>query len=51
MPLAADWLPQWFGVLEQWFVDVPGMAALRGLLLGSGLAMLIVGLRMLLGRV
>lgn len=51
LPLAADWLPQWFGALAQWFVDVPGMAALRGLLLGSGLAMLIVGLRMLLGRV
>ena len=51
LPLAAAWLPPSLGALAQWWLDVPGMAALRGLLLGSGLAMLVVGLRMLVGRV
>ena len=51
MPIAGPWLPPWLGALAQWWIDVPGMAALRGLLLGSGLATLVVGLRMLVGRV
>lgn len=51
MPFAGAWLPLWATSLAQWWLDVPGMAALRGLLLGSGLAMLVVGVRMLLGRV
>lgn len=51
LPLASAWLPPWLDALAQWWLDVPGMAALRGLLLGSGLAMLVVGLRMLTGRV
>lgn len=51
MPIAGPWLPPWLSNLAQWWLDVPGMAALRGLLLGGGLAMLVVGLRMLVGRV
>jgi len=51
MPIASQWLPPWLGALAQWWIDVPGMAALRGLLLGSGLATLVVGLRMWGGRV
>lgn len=33
-----------------WFLDTPVMAALRGVLLGSILAMVVVGLRLLFGR-
>jgi len=50
MPLSSGWLPGWLVAATFWFVDTPVMAALRGALLGSGLAMLIVGLRLLLGR-
>ncbi len=50
MPMSSDWLPPWLATATFWFVDTPVMAALRGALLGSGIAMLIVGLRLLLGR-
>jgi hypothetical protein len=33
-----------------WFLNAPVMAALRGVLLGGSLALLVVGLRLLLGR-
>jgi hypothetical protein len=33
-----------------WFLDAPVMAALRGVLLGGVLALLVVGLRLLVGR-
>jgi len=33
-----------------WFLDTPVMAALRGVLLGGVLALLVVGLRLLMGR-
>ena len=50
MPMSSDWLPTWLATATFWFVDTPVMAALRGALLGGGIAMLIVGLRLLLGR-
>ncbi len=50
MPMSSGWLPTWLATATFWFVDTPVMAALRGALLGGGIAMLIVGLRLLLGR-
>ena len=50
MPMSSGWLPTWLATATFWFVDTPVMAALRGALLGSGIALLIVGLRLLLGR-
>lgn len=50
MPMSSAWLPAWLVGATFWFVDTPVMAALRGALLGSGIALLIVGLRLLLGR-
>ena len=50
MPAATAWLPANWVDATFWLVDAPVTAALRGLLLGSGLAMLVAGLRGLLGR-
>lgn len=50
MPLSSIWLPPWLATITFWFVDAPIMAAVRGALLGGGIALLIVGLRLLLGR-
>jgi hypothetical protein len=49
-PLLAQWLPPTFAAVVFWLLDGPVMAALRGLLLGSGIALLVIGLRLLLGR-
>jgi hypothetical protein len=49
-PLATQWLPPAYAQATFWLLDAPVMAALRGVLLGSGLALLIVGLRLLLGK-
>jgi len=49
-PLATQWLPPAYVQATFWFVDAPVMAALRGVLLGSGIALLIVGLRLLVGK-
>jgi hypothetical protein len=49
-PLPAQWLPPAFAGVAFWLLDGPVMAALRGLLLGSGIALLVIGLRLLLGR-
>lgn len=49
-PVINAWLPVWLASATFWFVDTPVMAALRGALLGSGIAMLVVGLRLLVGR-
>jgi hypothetical protein len=49
-PLLTPLLPPAFAGFTFWLLDGPIMAALRGLLLGSGLALLVVGLRLLLGR-
>lgn len=50
MPAATAWLPAGWVDATFWFVDAPVTAAVRGLLLGSALAMLVAGLRLLLGR-
>lgn len=49
-PLATQWLPPAYALATFWLVDAPVMAALRGVLLGSGIALLIVGLRLLVGK-
>lgn len=49
-PIAATWLPPAWVNAVFWFVDAPVMAALRGVLLGGGVALLVVGLRLLTGR-
>ncbi len=49
-PLATQWLPPVFVQAVFWLLDGPVMAALRGLLLGSGIALLIIGLRLLAGK-
>jgi hypothetical protein len=49
-PLLAQWLPPAYSQITFWLLDAPVMAALRGVLLGSGIALLIVGLRLLVGK-
>lgn len=49
-PSSSILLPDSFGVATAWLLDWPVMAALRGVLLGSSLALLVVGLRLLIGR-
>ncbi|HHY55469.1 MAG TPA: hypothetical protein GYA08_08530 [Chloroflexi bacterium] len=49
-PFVAAWLPPGGADAVNWFLNAPVMAALRGVLLGGSLALLIVGLRLLLGR-
>jgi hypothetical protein len=49
-PLLTQWLPPAYGEISFWLLDAPVMAALRGVLLGSGIALLIVGLRLLVGK-
>ncbi len=48
MPLTNALLPAPLTNLAAWLLQVPGMAALRGALLGSGFALLIVAVRFLL---
>jgi hypothetical protein len=48
MPIAHALLPVAFANLVGWVVDVPGMAALRGALLGSSFALVIVAIRFLI---
>ena len=50
IPLDSRWLPADLAAMTAWFVAGPIMAAVRGLLLGSGIALLVVGGRLLLGR-
>jgi hypothetical protein len=49
-PMAGVWLPLPVVDGTFWLVNQPVMAAVRGVLLGSGIAMLIAGLRLLLGK-
>jgi hypothetical protein len=49
-PLLTPWLPPSLAAVAFWLLDAPIMAALRGLLLGSGIALLVIGLRLLLGK-
>ncbi|MCC6454968.1 MAG: hypothetical protein IT328_08510 [Caldilineaceae bacterium] len=48
MPVANALLPRAFANLIGWVVDVPAMSALRGALLGSSFALVIVAIRFLL---
>jgi hypothetical protein len=48
MPIVNAALPTALATLVSWVVDVPAMSALRGALLGSSFALVIVGIRFLL---
>ena len=50
MPISANLLSPAVGSLADWLLTYPVMATLRGLLLGSALALLIGSVRFLLGR-
>jgi hypothetical protein len=50
IPLDSFAFPADLAAMTGWFVAGPIMAAVRGLLLGSGIALLVVGVRLLLGR-
>ena len=50
MPASADWLPTPVAEATSWLLEEPVMAALRGVLLGTSLAAILVGFRTLLGR-
>lgn len=50
MPVSHTLLPSLWGEWVSWLLQVPVMATLRGALLGSTLALLLVGARFLLGR-
>jgi len=49
-PFIFAWLPPESAGVADWLLNAPVMAALRGVLLGGSLALLVVGLRLLLGR-
>lgn len=49
-PFIASWLPPNSVDAANWFLNLPVMATLRGVLLGGSLALLVVGLRLLVGR-
>lgn len=49
-PLLNVALPQDFVAAVVWLLETPAMAALRGVLLGSSIALVIVGIRLLIGR-
>lgn len=50
MPATYNLLPSTVGIWVGWLLQVPVMATVRGALLGSALALLVFGLRFLLGR-
>jgi hypothetical protein len=50
MPAARLFLPTVFSNATTWIVDVPLTATMRGVLIGMGLAMVIVAVRFLVGR-
>ncbi len=49
-PFLASSLPPNSQDAANWFLNIPVMATLRGVLLGGSLALLVVGLRLLMGR-
>lgn len=50
MPASSNLLPGLAGDTMRWLLDVPLMATMRGAILGSALALFIVGVRYVLGR-
>ncbi len=50
MPVSHTFLPTIYSEWVNWLLQVPVMATVRGAILGSTLALLIVGMRFLLGR-
>ena len=51
LPLLGNWLPEPLVNGVFWLVDTPLAAVLRGVLIGGGVALLTMALRMLLGKV
>ena len=49
-PAIHELLPPTVGTSINWLLDYPAMAALRGAILGSALASLVVGIRFLVGK-
>lgn len=49
-PMLVPVLPASMVAATDWFIDAPVMAALRGVLLGSGIALLVVAIRVLIGK-
>jgi hypothetical protein len=47
VPVSSVWMPPSVAELATWALDVPGMAALRGALLGGSMAAVVVGVRFL----
>lgn len=50
MPISTTLLPTMFGDNMAWLLQAPVMATFRGALLGSALALILIGIRYLLGR-
>jgi hypothetical protein len=50
MPASSNFLPASLGDLMRWVLDAPAMATLRGAILGSALALFLIGIRYVLGR-
>jgi hypothetical protein len=50
IPMGTPWRSTDLALMTDWFVAEPIMAAVRGLLLGSGIALLVAGVRLVLGR-
>ena len=48
LPLPGAWGEQ-MALLREWWITVPAMAGMRGLLIGVGLGTLLIGLRILMG--
>lgn len=44
-PVARVWMTPRIGDLAAWALDIPGMAALRGVLIGTGAAAILLGVR------
>lgn len=47
VPVASVWMPPSIAGLASWALDVPGMASMRGALLGGSVAAIVVGIRFL----
>ena len=48
IPVLGTWLPPALAGVASWMLDVPGMATLRGAILGTGIAVVVVGVRYLI---